>query len=250
MRVAVVTGGGTGIGALVAKRLAERGARVFVAGRRLDPLKEVAGSICAAGGHATAVRCDVTRPEEVAALATEVGHADIVVNNAGVAKSAPITKMDDAHWHEAIAVNLTGTFLVTRAFIGGMTDRGWGRVVNVASVAGKIGFKYTAAYSAAKHGVLGFTRSVALEVAHKGVTVNAVCPGWVETDMSDAAIGNIVAKTKMTPEQAMRTLADQSPQKRLMTAEEVAALVEFLCSDDAANLTAQAINLDGGMLQS
>ncbi len=249
-KTAVVTGGGTGIGALVARRLAAGGVRVWVAGRRLELLQDVAGSIRAAGGEAKAIRCDVTSADEVAALAREVGHADIVVNNAGIAKSAPIAKMDDAHWHDAIAVNLTGTFLVTRAFIGGMQDRGWGRVVNVASVAGKIGFKYTAAYSAAKHGVLGLTRSVAIEVAHKGVTVNAVCPGWVETDMSENAIANIAAKTKLSREAALKTLADQSPQKRLMTAEEVASLVEYLCSDDAANITAQAINLDGGMLQS
>lgn len=246
----MVTGGGSGIGAIVAKRLAESGARVWVAGRREDRLKEVAGSICAAGGDAKAIRCDVSKAEDVAALAHEIGLADIVVNNAGVAKSVPIAKMDDAHWNEAIAVNLTGTFLMTRAFIAGMSDRGWGRIVNVASVAGKIGFKYTAAYSAAKHGVLGLTRSVALEVANKGVTVNAVCPGWVETEMSDVAVANISAKTKMTREQALQTLADQSPQRRLMTSEEVASLVVFLCSDDAASITAQAINVDGGMLQS
>lgn len=249
-RVALVTGGGSGIGAEVAKRLAAGGAKVWIAGRREAALAEVAGAIAAAGGIARAIKCDVAIPGDITRMASEIGRCDILVNNAGVARSAPIAKLDDAHWAEAIAVNLTGTFLCTRAFLPAMMERGWGRVVNVASVAGKVGFLYTSAYCASKAGVLGFTRAVAMEAAKKGVTVNAVCPGWVDTDMGDAAIANISTKTKMSPDEARAILAAQSPQNRLMTVEEVAALVLYLCGDAAAGITAQAINVDGGTLQS
>lgn len=249
-RIAVITGGGTGIGAEVAKRLAEAGLHVVLAGRRADKLTVIANDIVATGGAASWVRCDVTKSADVEALAREAGPADILVNNAGIAKSMPLAKMDETFWNEHLAVNLTGTFLCTRAFLPGMMERGFGRVINMSSVAGKTGWPYTSAYCASKAGVIGFTRAIALECARKGVTVNAVCPGWVETDMADNAISNIHAKTRMTEEQARATLAAQSPQNRLMTAQEVAALVAYLASDAAGGITAQAINLDGGTLQS
>ena len=251
MRVAVITGGGSGIGAAVAKRLAlEGGMKVVIAGRREAPLKELAGAIASAGGHAEWVRCDVTKSADIEALARSAGPADVLVNNAGIAKSMPLAKMDEIFWNEHLAVNLTGTFLCTRAFLPAMMERGWGRVINVASVAGKTGWPYTSAYCASKAGVLGFTRAIALECARKGVTVNAVCPGWVETDMAEAAVANIGAKTKMSADAARATLEQQSPQNRMMSAEEVAGLIAYLASEAAAGITAQAINLDGGTLQS
>lgn len=246
-RTAVVTGGGSGIGAAVAKRLAAAGANVVVTGRRKERLEEVAK---AAGNGARGIPCDVSSTASVAAFAKEVGACDILVNNAGIAKSAPLARTDDALWNEILAVNLTGTFLCMRAFLPGMAERGWGRVVNVASIAGKAGMQYTSAYCASKHGVLGLTRAVALECARKGVTVNAVCPGWVDTEMTDGSVANISAKTKMSDAEARAFLASQSPQNRLMTADEIAGLVEYLCGDAAAGITAQAINVDGGQLQS
>lgn len=246
-RTAVITGGGSGIGAAAGRRLAAAGAKVVLVGRRKERLDTVAKEI---GAGARAVACDVASPDAVAAMAREVGACDVLVNNAGIAKSAPLAKTDDALWNEILAVNLTGTFLCTRAFLPGMAERGWGRVVNVASIAGKAGMQYTSAYCASKHGVLGLTRAVALECARKGVTVNAVCPGWVDTEMTDTSVANISGKTKMSEAEARAFLAGQSPQNRLMTAEEIAGLIAWLCSDDAAAITAQAINVDGGQLQS
>jgi NAD(P)-dependent dehydrogenase (short-subunit alcohol dehydrogenase family) len=251
MRVAVITGGGSGIGAAVAKRLAlDAGMKVVLAGRREDLVREVAASITSAGGSASFVKCDVTKSADVDALARAAGATDVLINNAGIAKSMPLAKMDEAFWNEHLGVNLTGTFLCTKAFLPAMMDRGWGRVINVASVAGKTGWPYTSAYCASKAGVLGFTRAIALECARKGVTVNAVCPGWVETDMADRAVSNIEAKTKMSSDAARATLEQQSPQNRMMTSDEVAGLIAYLASDAAAGITAQAINLDGGTLQS
>jgi len=246
-RTAVITGGGSGIGAAAARRFASQGAKVVLVGRRKDRLDAVAKEI---GTTARAIACDVASSSAVEAMAREVGPCDVLVNNAGIAKSAPIAKTDDALWNEILAINLTGTFLCTRAFLPGMAERGWGRVINVASIAGKAGMQYTSAYCASKHGVVGLTRAVALECARKGVTVNAVCPGWVDSEMTDTSVANISGKTKMSEAEARAFLAGQSPQNRLMTPEEIAGLILWLCSDDAAGITAQAINVDGGQLQS
>ena len=246
-RTAVITGGGSGIGAAAARRFASQGAKVVLVGRRKDRLDAVAKEI---GTTARTIACDVASSSAVEAMAREVGPCDVLVNNAGIAKSAPIAKTDDALWNEILAINLTGTFLCTRAFLPGMAERGWGRVINVASIAGKAGMQYTSAYCASKHGVVGLTRAVALECARKGVTVNAVCPGWVDSEMTDTSVANISGKTKMSEAEARAFLAGQSPQNRLMTPEEIAGLIAWLCSDDAAGITAQAINVDGGQLQS
>jgi len=246
-RTAVITGGGSGIGAAAARRFASQGAKVVLVGRRKDRLDAVAKEI---GTTARAIACDVASSSAVEAMAREVGPCDVLVNNAGIAKSAPLAKTDDALWNEILGINLTGTFLCTRAFLPGMAERGWGRVINVASIAGKAGMQYTSAYCASKHGVVGLTRAVALECARKGVTVNAVCPGWVDSEMTDTSVANISGKTKMSEAEARAFLAGQSPQNRLMTPEEIAGLILWLCSDDAAGITAQAINVDGGQLQS
>ena len=198
-RTAVITGGGSGIGAAAARRFASQGAKVVLVGRRKDRLDAVAKEI---GTTARAIACDVASSSAVEAMAREVGPCDVLVNNAGIAKSAPIAKTDDALWNEILAINLTGTFLCTRAFLPGMAERGWGRVINVASIAGKAGMQYTSAYCASKHGVVGFTRAVALECARKGVTVNAVCPGWVDSEMTDTSVANISGKTKMSEAEA------------------------------------------------
>jgi NAD(P)-dependent dehydrogenase (short-subunit alcohol dehydrogenase family) len=244
-RVAVVTGGGRGIGRAVAQALAREGARVTVAGRGRKALDLVAREV---GGQA--VVCDVTREDDVERLRAAVGAADILVANAGVTRSVPLAKETLAGWSEVLATNLTGTFLSVRAFLPSMLERGRGRIVCVASVAARVGFKYTAAYCASKHGVLGLARSLALEVAERGVTVNCVCPGWTDTDMVRSAVANIAGKTGRAAADAERALAEMSPQKRIMTADEVAQVVLFLCRDEAAGVTGQAWNVDGGEVMS
>jgi NAD(P)-dependent dehydrogenase (short-subunit alcohol dehydrogenase family) len=179
-----------------------------------------------------------------------LGAVDILVNNAGMARSAPVKAQSLAEWNRIMAVNSTGTFLCTQAFLPGMIERGWGRVVNIASVAGKLGAPYIGAYAASKHAVLGFTRSLAMEVATRGVTANAVCPGYVDTAMTDYSISNIVDKTGATAAEARRRLEAMSPQRRLIEPEEVAYLVACLCDPRARGINGQAIVLDGGMVQS
>lgn len=252
-RGAVVTGGGRGIGRAVAEALADAGARVVVAARTESEIREVAGGLREAGHDAHAVACDVTDPASVEALAAEaarrLGEVDILVNNAGVAHSEPLHHLTLEEWNRVLAVNATGTFLSTRAFLPAMVERGWGRVVMVASVAGLTGARYVAAYAASKHAVLGFTRSVAEEVAGRGVTVNAVCPGYVDTDMTRGAIARIVEKTGRSREEVLKSIADRSPQGRLIRPAEVAHAVLSLCAEEAAGITGEALVVDGGELR-
>ncbi len=251
-KTAVVTGGGRGIGAAIARALAEAGAELIISARTRAQIEIVAAELTGAGHRAQALACDVTDETSVAELARDaherMGRIDILVNNAGVAHSAPLRRINLDDWNRLFAVNATGTFLCTRAFLPGMVERGWGRVVNIASVAALSGAKYIAAYAAAKHAVLGLTRSVAAEVAANGVTVNAVCPGFVDTDMTRESVERIVAKTGMSKDQALQAILDQTPQRRLIAPEEVAHAVLALCDDKAKSITGQAIVLDGGGL--
>jgi NAD(P)-dependent dehydrogenase (short-subunit alcohol dehydrogenase family) len=251
-KIALVTGGGRGIGRAVAFAFAREGASVAVVARTHAEVERVAAEVREECGvrtmHAT---CDVSDAESVtrafAVVAETFGRgADILVNNAGIAESAPVARTDDAHWRRHLAVNLDGTFYCTRAALPAMIERGWGRIINVASIAGKTGAPYIAAYAASKHGVLGLTRSVALEVALKGVTVNAICPGYVDTDMTTHAVEQIEAKTGRTAADALERIKSMSPQNRLVTPEEVAALALLLASEDGRGITGQAINVDGG----
>lgn len=250
---AVVTGGGRGIGAAIARELAGAGARVVVAARSREETEAVAGELTAAGHAAWAVRCDVRDPQAVSSLESvaeeSLGQVDILINNAGTASSAPLPKIALEEWERLFAVNATGTFLCTQAFLPAMAERGWGRVVNIASVAGLHGASYIAAYCAAKHAVVGFTRAVAAEYAARGVTVNAICPGYVDTPMTAGSVANIVDKTGRSAEEARQLLERQSPQGRLMTPEEVAWLTLALCEDGARGINGQAIALDGGAVQ-
>jgi NAD(P)-dependent dehydrogenase (short-subunit alcohol dehydrogenase family) len=249
-RRALVTGGGRGIGRAVVLDLARAGAAVAVAARTRSEVDAVASGIVSAGGRAVGVEMDVTDPARVrAAFATAreaLGGIDILVSGAGIAPTAPIARTSDATWRQILETNLSGTFYCLREALPEMTGRGWGRVVHLASIAGKTGYPYIGAYAASKHGVLGLTKCAALEVATTGVTVNAVCPGYVDTPMLDAGVARIVEKTGLTADEARRRLADMSPQKRLYTAEEVSALVLFLCSDAAAGINGQALSVDGG----
>jgi len=228
--VAVVTGGGQGIGAAVVRALAGAGAAVVVAARTKDRIDTVAAAINKSGGTAKAVRCDVTDPASVEELVKAAGPVDILVNNAGVAYSAPLAKTTLEDWDRVLAVNATGTFLCTRAFIPGMLERKRGAIVNVASVAGLEGARYIAAYAAAKHAVIGFTRSVAAELEGTGVVCNAVCPGYVDTEMTKESVARVSAKTGKEPEAALAAMLAASEQQRLITPEEVAEAVRKLCS--------------------
>ena len=247
---AFVTGGGRGIGRAIALALSGAGARVVVTDRTETGAADVAAQVVERGGLALAVRCDVTDPAAVAAAVArardEFGPVDVLVNNAGFAESAPITALDENLWSQTLAVNLTGTYLCTRAMLPDMLARRRGRVINIASTAGRVGYRYVAAYCAAKHGVVGFTKAVALEVAAKGITVNAVCPGYADTPMTEASIKRIAEKTGRSVAEARQTLEAVSPQQRLFQPEEIAALVVFLASDEARGITGQAINIDGG----
>ena len=248
-RVCLVTGAGRGIGAAVASRLSMRGHRVALSARSAPELDAVAASL---PGPSLVVSADLTKEGSVddvfSAVETTWGPVEILIANAGAASSAPIGRISDAEWQYMLDINLTAPFRCLRRALPSMTAAGWGRVVVIASVAAKRGEPYIAAYSAAKHGVLGLVRAVAAETAHLGVTVNAVCPGYVDTPLTDGSVQTIVAATGRTPEQARATLEAKQPIGRLITVEEVADAVE-LCVVNAA-MTGQGINVDGGAVQS
>jgi NAD(P)-dependent dehydrogenase (short-subunit alcohol dehydrogenase family) len=225
MRTVVVTGGTKGIGKAIVERFEAAGDRVVGVGR---------------------ATCNVTDEEQVQALFDETGPVDVLVNNAGLAEGAPLTRTTLDAWRRHLEVNATGAFLCTRAVLGGMLERGEGRIVTVASTAGVRGARYTAAYTAAKHAAVGLMRAVAAETAGTGVTANAVCPGWVRTDMMRRAVERIAATTDRDEEQAEAALVSQMPLGRALEADEVAAAVAFLASPEAAAINGQTLVLDGG----
>ncbi|HSH75565.1 MAG TPA: SDR family NAD(P)-dependent oxidoreductase [Longimicrobiales bacterium] len=249
-RGAVVTGGGRGIGRAVARALAAEGAAVVVTARSADEIESVAAELRAEGHTAHAIPCDVADESSVQAMAEEaaglVGTVDVLVNNAGIALSNPVKRLPLQEWNQIMAINATGTFLCTRAFIQGMIDRAWGRVINVSSVAGLRGGRYIAAYTASKHAQVGFTRALAAEVADKGITVNAICPGYVDTPMAEYSISRMVEKAGITAEEALDHLRSLNPQHRLIRPEEIAHVALMLCGENGVGINGQAIAIDGG----
>jgi NAD(P)-dependent dehydrogenase (short-subunit alcohol dehydrogenase family) len=244
---ALITGGGSGIGAAIARTLAGAGAAVSIAGRRAGSLEEVTAQI----PGAKAVVADVTSEADCMAMAAAArgthGPIDILVANAGGAESAPIGKIDLAHWQRMLDVNLTGAFLSAKAALPDITrDSQQGRIVFISSTAGLKGYAYVAAYCAAKHGLVGLARALAAELAPRGVTVNAVCPGFTETPLLEASLANIAAKTGRTRAEARADLERLNPQGRFIQPEEVAATVLWLCTPAAQSITGQAISVSGG----
>lgn len=246
-RHALVTGAARGIGAAIARTLAEEGARLTLLGRKREALEAVANEL--PGEHGCVV-ADVADEAQVRAAFAEAraarGPVTILVNNAGQAESAPFAKTSLQLWRQMLDVNLTGTFLCTQAALPDLLAASGGRIVNIASTAAQKGYAYVAAYVAAKHGVLGLTRSLALELARRNITVNAVCPGYTETDILRESIANVVAKTGRSEEQARAGFAAGNPQQRIVQPQEVADAVRWLCGDGAASITGQAISVSGG----
>ena len=244
---ALVTGGGRGIGAAIARSLAAAGARVTLLGRTMAQLDETAIDM---PGTTVTVTADITDPGQVERAFAEAreaaGEISILVNNAGRPASRALTKSDEAFWRGMLDVNLTGSYHCTRAAIDGMLAADWGRIVNVSSTAGLRGYAYCTAYCAAKHGVIGMTRALALEVAKTGVTVNAVCPGYTDTGVVRDAVKNISEKTGRSESEARETLVSFNPQQRLITPEEVASAVLWLCLPGSESMNGQSIAIAGG----
>ena len=241
-RTVVVTGASRGIGRAVVARFAALGDDVLALGRD-------EAALAALGDGVRPVVCDVTDEEAVAAAFAQAGEVDVLVNNAGVAESAPLARTTLESWQRHLAVNATGAFLCTRAVIGPMRERGRGAIVTVASTAGRAGTPYTAAYAASKHAAVGLMRVAAAELAGTGATANAVCPTFVDTEMTRASVARIAERTGRSADESAATLAAASPLGRLLDPDEVAGAVEWLASPAAASVSGQTLILDGGGLQ-
>ncbi|MGB6545756.1 MAG: SDR family NAD(P)-dependent oxidoreductase [Candidatus Acidiferrales bacterium] len=242
---ALVTGGARGIGQAITRALMAHGARVTITGRDAQRLDRVSRELGAAFIVSDVTdRDDAVRTAKMARDTT--GRIDILVNNAGQAGSAPFLRTDAELWRRMMAVNLDGTYHFTQAALPGMLESGWGRIVNLASTAGLVGYAYVSAYCAAKHAVIGLTRALAVEVAAKGVTVNAVCPGYTDTDMVRDSVEKIIAKTGRTKEAVLAEMISRNPQKRLVLPEEAANAVAWLCLPGSEAVNGQAIAIAGG----
>lgn len=251
-RHALVTGGGRGIGASIVRALVAQGAKVSMLGRTAATLEGLSAELKSAGAEIFHATADVSKRESleaaIAAARTAFGPIDILINNAGQAISGPITKRDDVLWERLLAINLSGTYFGIQAVLPEMLQAGFGRIVNIASTAGLTGYPYVAAYCAAKHGVVGLTRAVAREVATRNITVNAVCPGYTDTDLVRGAAAKISAVTGRKLEDAVQAMTKSNPQGRLVQPDEVANAVTWLCLPGSESVTGQSIVVAGGEL--
>ena len=249
-KVVLVTGSGKGLGRAIALAFGAHKCRLALCGRNLPTLENAAEEARALGAEAIAVTCDVTRREQVEFLEREIerqfGPVQILVNNAGMAVAAAFLKMDDRLWDEVLRVNLTGTYYCSKVFLPSMVAAGWGRIINIASTVAKVAYSHIAAYATSKHAVLGLTRALAVEFAKSGVTVNAICPGYIDTELTHENAGTMAQKTGRSAEDVLKSFKATSPQDRLIAPEEVAQLAVLLACESARGITGQAINVDGG----
>ena len=251
-KIAVVTGGGRGIGEAISMALAREGCFVAIPDVILPNAEKVAEQIRGLGRDALAMHCDITDPQSVENAFVQVdkrwGKLDILVNNAGIAHSDLVARTTLETWRRVLDINLTGTFLCSQAALRRMLPRKWGRIISIASVCGQIGVRYAGAYTASKHGVVGLMRTIALETATSGITANAICPSWVQSPIFGQALSTISEKTSLTEEQARENLAAETPQKRIIQPDEIAATVVWLATEDARSLTGQSIGLSCGQV--
>jgi len=253
-RVALVTGGSRGIGKAIARALTEQGAKVIICSRDGEAGRQAADEISPGGGRVLAFRADVTEKSDVRTLVGEAvarwGQIHILVNNAGINARIPIDSEDDTQWVQVLTVNLVGAYYVTRQVLRHMPNHNGGRIINISSVLGRFGVPAYTAYCAAKHGIIGFTRALALEVVGRGITVNAICPGWVETDMAALGMRQTADAMGMNAEEFRKQALVAVPIQRILAPQEVADLAVYLASDASAGMTGQAINLCGGQVMS
>ena len=240
----LVTGGGSGLGRVLAEDFAAAGGDVHICGRRPEPLQAVTDATHGITAHIL----DVTDETATDAMFESIGHADIVIANAGIAESAPLHRTSTEMWHRIMAVNLTGCFLTFRSGLQQLRNAkcSWGRLIAISSITGLSGHRYASAYSASKHGVNGLVRSTAAELASSGITANALCPGYLDTEMTDRSIDNIIAKTGKSREDATGALAEMSPLGRLITPQEVSTAALWLCGPGSDAVNGQTIAINGG----
>ncbi len=253
-RVALVTGGSRGIGKAIARALAAHGAKVAICSRDAEAVRKAADEISPGGGRVLGFRANVVEKTEVRGLVRDIvtrwGQIHILVNNAGINARIPIDSDDDGRWLEILSVNVLGVYYVTREVLRHMPNHGGGRIINISSVLGRFGVPAYTAYCTAKHGIIGFTRALALEVVGRGITVNAICPGWVETDMAALGMRETAAALGMSAEQFRQQALDSVPIQRILEPKEIADLAVYLASDASAGMTGQTINLCGGQVMS
>jgi NAD(P)-dependent dehydrogenase (short-subunit alcohol dehydrogenase family) len=249
-KVVLITGGSGGLGRVLAEAFARAGSGVVIAARSEDKLKVAAEKISGTNRPVLAMRCDVADKRQVEALdktiRAEAGAVQILINSAGIARAMSFLDMPESLWHETLQTNLTGVYNCCRVFLPGMLADGWGRIINIASTTGKVGYSHVAAYSASKHGVLGLTRSLAVEFARRNITVNAICPGYLNDELTHQNARRMAQSTGKSADDVLALFAASAPQKRLIEPEEVAALALLLAGEESAGITGQAINIDGG----
>lgn len=249
-RIVLVTGGSGGLGKALARAFAAQGDRVVITARDQARLRLAAADIAAGADEVLALPCDITDREQVKSLAQGIasrwGAVQVLINNAGVARAARLIDMPDKLWDDTLATNLTGAYNCCKVFLPGMISAKWGRIINIASTTAKVGYSHVTAYTASKHGLLGLTRSLALETATQGVTVNAICPGYVDDERTRENARLMAERTGKSVEDILRLFASSAPQNRLIAPEEVASLALLLASEKLSGMTGQAINVDGG----
>lgn len=249
-KIVLITGGSGGLGRALAAAFAAQGCRVAISARNRESLQKSADEIARNGGEVRAIACDVTKREQVKALADEIardwGAVQILINNAGIARAMSFADMPDEQWDETLATNLTGAYNCCKVFLPGMIQAKWGRVINIGSTTAKVGYSHVTAYTASKHGLLGLTRSLALESARHGVTVNMVCPGYIDDERTRENARVMAEKTGKSIDEILKVFAASAPQNRLIDPEEVASLALLMAAEKLGGMTGQAINVDGG----